>query len=46
MPELVTAHLLTGHVSPTAVLRLGIERFGVAARRRDWAQVFAGAGPS
>ncbi len=41
IPELTTAHLLTGRVAPTAVLLLAIERFGVAPRRSDWAEVFA-----
>lgn len=43
-PELTTAHLLTGAVTPVAALTLAIEAFGVNPRRPDWAAVFERAG--
>jgi hypothetical protein len=35
--ELTKAHLATGLVSPTVILALAIESFGVRPRRADWA---------
>lgn len=42
-PEASKAHLLTGRVTPVAVLWFAIERFRVAPRRSDWATVFVDA---
>lgn len=39
VPEMAKAHLLTGLVTPSAVLLPAIEHFGVSTRRRDWATV-------
>jgi hypothetical protein len=37
--ELEKAHVLTGHVTPVALLTLMIENFGVRPRRADWPAV-------
>lgn len=39
--ELTTAHLTTGNILVTDVLKLALEAFGVRPRRRDWADVLA-----
>jgi hypothetical protein len=43
LPELQTAHLSTGFVTPVPVLALLLESFGVRPRRADWAAVLEAA---